>query len=147
MLLTLADPFISDVSDLAYGILLATFLCWAWRRHYRKSAALVRRWADLNGFTIIDLRYLWLRHGPFFFVWAHQAVFRVTVTDRKGRARRGWIRTGEWLSDRPLVRWDDEVGPVHMSWAIPLTCFIGGLLLVIVGVFHDVLGPGNASLS
>ena len=147
MPLTSGNPFISAVSFLAYCILLGIFLWWAQRQQYRRSAALVRQWADLNGFTINELRYRWLRHGPFFAFWSWQDVFRVTVTDPKGRVRRGWIRTGGWLSDRPLVRWDDEVGPVHMSWSIPLTCVIGGLVLMIVGVFHGVLVPGNAGVS
>jgi len=132
---------------LAYYILSVGFVCFVWWMFLRACAERVRRWAVDNGFAIIDLRYQWIRHGPFFFVLGHRAVFRFTIKDGKGRLRRGWIRTGVWPPARTEARWDEQVGPVRMSWSIPLTCVIGGLVLMIVGVFHGVLVPGNAGVS
>ncbi len=81
--------------------------------HYRKAAALLRRWADENGFTLVQQERREFRRGPFF--WSSskdQVVYYVTVRDRGGRLRHVWVRVGSWflgiMSDKTEVKWDDE---------------------------------------
>ncbi|MFH0908318.1 MAG: hypothetical protein V1929_06115 [bacterium] len=79
----------------------------AWEK--RRSADIVRRWAEQNGFTIIesDFRAL-LKRGPFWAsTWTYQAVRRVTVTGKDGKQKTGWVRCNVyWPTDKVEVRWD-----------------------------------------
>src|SRR5262245_24206470 len=80
--------------------------------HYPGSAGFVGRWAEENGFMIVDRRLRHLFRGPFTWTTAEgQTVYRVTVVDSSGRERSGWVRCGSFafglLSDKIRVRWDE----------------------------------------
>jgi len=88
-------------------LLVATSLVW----HSRRSRILLERWAERNGYRIIDADYRNFFRGPFFWTTAKgQTVNRVTV-DVKSVVQTGWVRCGtRWLglfSDRAEVRWDE----------------------------------------
>jgi hypothetical protein len=91
------------------GIAAVAGMLW-W--HFSRSEAILQRWADQNGFHIIDRRpRLWFK-GPFFWTTSRsQVVYSVTVEDNQGRRRTGWVRCGGWffglLSDHVDVRWDN----------------------------------------
>jgi hypothetical protein len=81
--------------------------------HFRRSAARLRRWAEVNGYRIIGQEYRTFWKGPFF--WASsrgQAVYYVTLEDRQGARHQGWVRCGGWffglLSDNVEVSWDEH---------------------------------------
>jgi hypothetical protein len=82
-----------------------------WWRHAR-SNDLLERWAERNGYQIIRRQYRFLFRGPFFLTTARgQAVYYVTVEDREGTVRNGWVRCGSWwfglLSDQAQVQWEN----------------------------------------
>ena len=80
----------------------------------RRSRAALEKWAVQNDIWIIEMEYRIIRRGPFFWTTSnHQTVYRVTVEDRNGNRRRGWVRCGVWFlgvlfSDSVEVRWDEQ---------------------------------------
>lgn len=86
----------------------------AW--HLSKSASLLQRWADDNGFRILRSEYRNFVRGPYFWTTTRgQTGYRVSVEDKAGTVRGGWVRCGSWwlglLSDRVEVRWVDPRPP------------------------------------
>ncbi len=88
---------------------LVTYFGW----YFPRARILVRRWAERNGFELLDLEHRFLFKGPFF--WNHskyQPVFRVRVRDRRGDEHLGWVRCGGSLigvfADETSVIWDKE---------------------------------------
>jgi hypothetical protein len=80
--------------------------------HYSRSNALLHKWADENDFQLLGREYRNFFKGPFLWTTARgQTVYRVTVRDRRGNTRTGWVRCGSWLfgllSDKAEVRWDN----------------------------------------
>jgi len=77
-----------------------------------RSAEIVRRWAERNGFTIKESEFRALKRGPFSLTtWNYQAVRRIVVTGQDGKQKTGWIRCSPhwpWPRDRVEVRWDEE---------------------------------------
>jgi hypothetical protein len=88
-------------------LLAAAGLVW----HSHRSRTLLERWAERNGYRIIDAGYRNFFRGPFFWTTAKgQTVYRVTV-EVQGGVRRGWVRCGGrrlgLFSDWAEVRWDE----------------------------------------
>jgi hypothetical protein len=92
--------------------------------HSIRSRALLDRWAERNGYRIIDADYRNFFRGPFFWTTARgQSVYRVTV-ELKGDVLKGWVRCGSrWfglLSDQVEVRWDEApakaASPMRDRW-------------------------------
>jgi hypothetical protein len=107
------DSWAGLVALLFMLVLAATSCAW----HFRQSRGLLERWADRNGYRIIDARYQHVFRGPF--VWTTskgQTVYRVTL-DVKGEVSTGWVRCGSWwlglMSEKVEVRWDE--GPAKTS--------------------------------
>lgn len=69
---------------------------------YRRSKAMVERWAAENGFTL--LRREW--HGSVAWIWT------VRVVDGGGRTRDAWVSCGNpmigLIAERADVRWAGE---------------------------------------
>jgi hypothetical protein len=91
------------------AVLIAVVLGFHW--HFARSAAILNKWADENGFEILERSYRHFFRGPFFFrTTEHQAVYRVTVRDEESNVRTGWVACGSWwwglCSDQAKVRWD-----------------------------------------
>ena len=81
---------------------------------FRRSRTALEKWAVQNDIWIVEMDYRFLRRGPFFWtVFArNQTIYRVTVADRNGNKRQGWVRCGDWFwgvffSDNVEVRWDE----------------------------------------
>ena len=88
-------------------LLIGLTLIW----HSWRSRRVLERWAERNGYRIIDADYRNFFRGPYFWTTAKgQTVYRVNV-EVKGGVRRGWVRCGSWglglFSDRTEVRWDE----------------------------------------
>ena len=93
------------------AILLVGVVACVW--HINRSRSLLEEWAGQNGYRVIESSYRSIMRGPFFWTTSKgQTVYRVTVEDRTGRVRSGWVRCGSFwgglLSDPVQVRWDDE---------------------------------------
>lgn len=82
----------------------------AW--HFGRSRSLLDLWAERNGFRILASEYRNMFRGPFFWTTSRgQTVYRVTVEDKAGHVRTGWVRCGGWWlglwSDHVEARWDE----------------------------------------
>ena len=90
-------------------LVIAMVLFGAW--HYGRAGSILETWARDNGYRILSQENCWLAKGPFFWTSTRgQEVYRITVRDREGRTRSGYVRCGGaflgMLSDRVDVRWD-----------------------------------------
>ena len=95
---------------LVVGVMLLIGFFASW--HAARSEAILKRWAEENGFLILACERRWLMRGPFFWTTSKsQDVYYVTVQDRNGRRRSGYVRCGSFLagilSNRAEVRWED----------------------------------------
>ena len=80
--------------------------------HFGCAQNVLETWARDNGYEIIDSEYRHLMKGPFFLRSGKgHAVYHVTVRDRDGNIRRGYVRCGSWLagllSDHVTVEWEE----------------------------------------
>lgn len=88
-------------------LLVAYFVWFFWR-----SRSILKQWAKENGFEIVHAKLRWLVQGPFT-GWSEkgQTVYRVTVRNRHGQERLGWVLCGGiWsglFSNQVRVEWDD----------------------------------------
>jgi hypothetical protein len=82
----------------------------------RRSKIILKKWADENGFEIVEKKQRYMIFtGPFKF-WTNsrnQIIYCLTVRDREGHERSGWARCGSYLggvffSDKIEVRWDEH---------------------------------------
>jgi hypothetical protein len=92
----------------AFVVIAAVSMVW----HFRRSGSLLQQWADQNGYRLIEQEYRTFLRGPFFMTTSKgQTVYYVTVEDKEGRRRKGWVRCGGWFlglfSDNVEVLWDD----------------------------------------
>ena len=78
-----------DLTPLVLIVLVVVFLIVVVRWHYGRSAEILQKWADDNGFQIVakELRHFF--KGPFFFTASkHQTVYRVLSSTRRGGSGR-----------------------------------------------------------
>jgi hypothetical protein len=80
--------------------------------HFSRSGSLLDQWAEENGYRVLSREYRSFFKGPFFWTSSRgQTVYYVTVQDKAGNRRSGWVRCGSWflglLSDNVEVRWED----------------------------------------
>jgi hypothetical protein len=98
-------------------ILAAGSIAW----HFSRSRSLLDRWAEQSGYHILQSEYRHLFRGPFFWTTSKgQTVYRVTVEDKAGHVRSGWVRCGGWWfglwSDNVEARWDEAVVAAQDRW-------------------------------
>jgi len=83
------------------------------------------KWADENGFEILEKSYRHFFRGPFFFrTTKDQAVYRATVRDKEGHVGTGWVACGSWwfglCSKQTKVIWDEApqatASPMRDRW-------------------------------
>jgi hypothetical protein len=81
---------------------------------FSRGRSLLNRWAQDNGFQILDSGVALFSAGPF--TWTssrNQIVYFVRVRDRNGTERSGWVRCGGFwsgiFSDKTEVRWKDSI--------------------------------------
>ncbi len=109
----IAAPFYGPPSLLIIPLVLSMVIILAttlWRSS--RSRQVLDSWAAKNGFQIIRRENRWCFRGPF--AWSRsrcQTVYFVTVLDKDGLERSGWVRCGGWFtglwSDAAEVRWLD----------------------------------------
>ncbi|HUW59331.1 MAG TPA: hypothetical protein VMZ92_22040 [Planctomycetota bacterium] len=92
-------------------VLGAAALAWCGVWHFRRSAAMVDKWAAKHDFGIVGKEARFFRQGPFVgHNYGGQMVFRVVVEDREGQVRKAYVRSGYFaigrMSDRLTVAWD-----------------------------------------
>ena len=90
------------------GVVVVLLVVWS----HGRAQALLRGWAERNGYRLLHQECRYFFKGPFFWTSGrNQVVYRVTVEDAAGR-RSGFVRVGGWffglLSDQVEVRWDDD---------------------------------------
>ncbi|HWB03732.1 MAG TPA: hypothetical protein VG796_11965 [Verrucomicrobiales bacterium] len=72
---------------------------------------MLRKWADGNGFEILASERREFLRGPFFWTGSGRVVHYVTVRDRSGTVRSGWVRYGGphfgLLTNEVEVKWKD----------------------------------------
>jgi hypothetical protein len=84
--------------------------------HFARSSALLKSWAKENGYQILSCKFRLLFRGPFTWTTSEgQTVYRVTVEDRAGRRKSGWVRCGDFcfglFLNKVRVRWDEGTPP------------------------------------
>ena len=94
---------------IAVGVIVASY---AW--HLSLWRSVLERWAEDNGFEILERKNRFFFRGPFSWTTARgQMVYRVRVRDSHGNERTGWVKCGGWfwglMSDNPEVWWDNEL--------------------------------------
>ena len=87
------------------GLAMATW-------HYGRAGSLLASWAKGNGFELLSQENCLFFRGPYFWTTTRgQEVYRVSVRDREGRTRSGYVRCGGtflgMLGDQVDVRWDE----------------------------------------
>lgn len=123
----------SELSDFMPYVVLVVVGCGLLAAMRIRGKARLREWAETNNLTILDMKWRYLSHGPFFWVLNTHTVFRITVQDANGEIRKGWVRIGGLFSGGFSVKWDSEVGPVRMTAAIPIGIILLGVTIVAVG--------------
>ncbi len=78
----------------------------------RRDAGLIDRWAAENGYRIVGERGgLHLFKTFQWWTWRFQHGYRITVEDREGNVRRGWLRCVDFsrgmAQDKVTVKWDE----------------------------------------
>ena len=91
------------------AVIAIVILAWVW--HFSRARSILQKWADDNGYQLLQAEYRWFRKGPFFWTTSRdQVVYYVVVLDPLGRERKGWVKCGSWLfgmlSNKADVRWD-----------------------------------------
>ena len=63
-----------------------------------RSRLVVKRWVAKNEYELLSYRQLWFGAGPFTNrkTSNSQTVYSVTVRDRRGNDKSGWLRVGDW---------------------------------------------------
>jgi hypothetical protein len=94
---------------LVIGALIVFVLGIWW--HYSRCSSLLEGWARRHGYQMVRQEYCHFFKGPFFWTSTKsQVVYFVTVLDREGRQRTGWVRLGGYFlglfSDNVEVRWE-----------------------------------------
>jgi hypothetical protein len=102
----------TDIVPLLFAVFVITLVILAWVWHFSRSRSILQKWADDNGYQLLQAEYRWFRKGPFFWATSQdQVVYYVIVPDQLGRERRGWVRCGSWFlgmfSNQADVRWED----------------------------------------
>ncbi len=99
--------------EVGIGVLLLVLLgAWFAAWHYGRAGSILETWARENDHLILSQENCWFFKGPFFWTSTRgQEVYRVTIRDREGRSRSGYVRCGGaflgMLSDHVDVRWDE----------------------------------------
>jgi hypothetical protein len=105
------------------AVLIAMIFGLRW--HFARSAAILQKWADENGYEILEKSYRHFFRGPFFFrTTKDQAVYRVAVRDKAGHVGTGWVACGSWWwglwSNQAKARWDEApqatASPMRDRW-------------------------------
>jgi hypothetical protein len=110
------NPLFYVLNFLCSGICAAAWLTlfiilsYQYNKIYKeKSSLLLKDWAAESGYTVLD--QTWRGFGPLWLKGGNQHVYYVSIEDREGRRRQGWVFCGGWLfgmrSGQVKVVWDE----------------------------------------
>ena len=90
---------------------VAALAIWSVMRDETRAAQMLNGWLRDNDFQLLQKSTPWIKDNPFFMSSNRsQKVFKVTVRDRTGQIRQGWLRCGHALAgvavDQVEVKWD-----------------------------------------
>ena len=113
LLLIFAPLFIAAVAVLAL---------WSVARGEARASEMLDEWLRDNNFQLLQKSTPWIKDNPFFISSNRsQKVFKVTVRDKTGQVRVGWVRCGHALLGVAVkqveVKWDKT--PVQQEQAEP----------------------------
>jgi hypothetical protein len=97
---------------LALICLASVIIAWnVWS--FSRGRALLKRWAQENGFQIVHSEFSGFYSGSFTWTSSRsQIIYFVQVLDSNGKERSGWVRCGSFwsgiVSDKTEVKWKDE---------------------------------------
>lgn len=94
-------------------IVMFVFSIVMWIRRMSIAQDRVDQWAQQNGYEIISRQRRTMFRGPFWLTTSKsQEVYEITVRDRDGNQREGYVRVGGMflgmMSDNLEVRWKDQ---------------------------------------
>lgn len=96
-------------------IICASVLLWASREFSKKAKAILQKWADKNGFQILQCKRKFFVTGPF--AWwktsRNQYVYFLRIRERDGQERSAWTRIGDYATgilygEQIEVKWNDH---------------------------------------
>ncbi len=83
---------------ISVGALLALAL-WGALRGESRASQMLAKWLSDNDFQLLQKSTPWMKDNPFFMGSNRsQKVFKVTVRDKTGQVRVGWVRCGHALA-------------------------------------------------
>jgi hypothetical protein len=102
-----------DWAGAVFGIAMAALFVGLWVFALTRARTILKRWANSNGYRIVEQQRRHLRRGPFFWTTGKgQVVYRIVAESLDGQIRHGYVRCGGIflgvLSDHAEVRWDKE---------------------------------------
>ena len=78
-------------------------LLWLLRKLYGRARRNLERWVDDQGYSLVAVKLALFRKGPYTWTSSNaQIVFRITILDKQGQERTGWVRCGHWLASAAL---------------------------------------------
>jgi len=100
----------SLLAPIALTFVTALVMAAIWWQDTR-AANMLERWCRHTGFELLSRRNCWLWKGPYFTSFLNgQWVYRITIRNRAGRVKNGYVRCGSHLlgvlADEVDVRWD-----------------------------------------
>jgi hypothetical protein len=98
------------LGTVALSLMTAFALFAVWWMNARAESVL-ERWCAHTGFDLIERRYCLISSGPYALAaLTGQWVYRVTIRNRAGRVRQGYVCVGNAvlgvLAEEVAVRWD-----------------------------------------
>ena len=105
---------------LGFMVLLAGVVAlavWSVVRGETRASEMLEQWLRDNDFQLLQKSTPWIKDNPFFLSSNRsQKVFKVSVRDRDGKIRQGWVRCGHALAGVAVsqveVKWD-KTAPIQ----------------------------------
>ncbi len=106
---------------ISVGALLALAV-WSVVRGETRASEMLEQWLRDNNYQLLQKSTPWMKDNPFFMSSNRsQKVFKVTIRDKTGQVRVGWVRCGHALAGVAVqqveVKWDKT--PVQEEQAEP----------------------------
>ena len=73
------------------------------QKAHTRARGNLQRWVDDQGYSLVSAKTAWFSKGPYTWTSSNgQIVFRITILDKQGQERTGWVRCGHWLASAAL---------------------------------------------
>jgi|GEM_PF-6436131 len=109
------DTTTCDIGLAFIFVICATVLLWAFREYSKRVKAILQKWAEKNGFQILQCKRKFFVTGPFNW-WKtsrNQYIYFLRIRERDGQERSAWTRIGDYTtgilySEQMEVKWNDH---------------------------------------